>query len=297
MSRLPDFIIIGAMKCATSTLHDQLSLQPGIFMSSPKEPNFFSDDEQYEKGIDWYKSLFAESSPDELCGESSTHYTKLPTYPLTIKRMQEVFATPAKVIYLMRDPVQRLVSQYIHQWTQRVITETIDTAIGTHTELIAYSKYAMQLEPYLATFAAQNILPVFVERLHLQPQKQFERICSFIGFQGSPQWNDDLQASNVSSQRLRSSVIRDAIVDFPPLRFLRRSLVRQALRDRIKCIWTMKDRPEISQANMNMLREIFNADLAILGSWFELDLDCDSFTVIAEQTSPQWKDITLRSVA
>jgi len=41
---LPDFIIIGAMKSATSTLHEQLRLQSGIFMSTPKEPNFFSDE-------------------------------------------------------------------------------------------------------------------------------------------------------------------------------------------------------------------------------------------------------------
>ncbi len=297
MNRLPDFIIIGAMKCATSTLHEQLSQQPGNFMSMPKEPNFFSDDSEYDKGINWYKSLFSESSQDDLCGESSTHYTKLPTYPQTVKRMSEIFTKPVKFIYLMRDPVQRLVSQYIHEWTQREISEPIDIAIEKHNELISYSQYAMQLEPYLAAFGAQNILPVFIERLHLQPQEQFERICKFIGYKGMPQWNEKLESRNVSKQRLRKSAIRDAIIDYPPLRVLRRSIIPQALRDRIKCIWTMKDRPEISPASINKLHEIFNADLAILGSLFELDLNCDTFTAIAEQTSPQWKDIKLRSVA
>ena len=84
MNKLPDFVIIGAMKCATSSLHDQLAQQPGIFMSELKEPNFFSNDEQYAKGIDWYLSNFRDAYPDELLGESSTHYTKLPTYPNTI---------------------------------------------------------------------------------------------------------------------------------------------------------------------------------------------------------------------
>ena len=63
MSRLPDFIVMGAMKCATSTLHEQLAAQPGFFMSKPKEPNFFSDDEIYARGLDWYRSLFAGSGP------------------------------------------------------------------------------------------------------------------------------------------------------------------------------------------------------------------------------------------
>ena len=54
----PDFIVIGAMKSATTTLHEQLARQPRLFMSRPKEPNFFSDDAMYARGWDWYSSLF-----------------------------------------------------------------------------------------------------------------------------------------------------------------------------------------------------------------------------------------------
>ena len=111
----PDFILIGAMKSATSTLHAQLAQQPGIFMSTPKEPNYFSDDQQYALGEDWYDNLFAAAKPGELCGESSTHYTKLPDYPHTIERMKKRLAAP-RLVYVMRHPVDRLVSHYIHQW-------------------------------------------------------------------------------------------------------------------------------------------------------------------------------------
>jgi hypothetical protein len=54
----PDFIIMGAMKSATSTLHTQLAMQPGIFMSTPKEPNYFSDDAEFSRGEQWYADLF-----------------------------------------------------------------------------------------------------------------------------------------------------------------------------------------------------------------------------------------------
>jgi len=76
-TRKPDFIIIGAMKSATSTLHEQLALQPDFFMSTPKEPFYFSDDEVFSRGREWYLNLFSNAEPNQLCGESSTHYTKL----------------------------------------------------------------------------------------------------------------------------------------------------------------------------------------------------------------------------
>jgi hypothetical protein len=108
VTRRPDFIIIGAMKCATSTLHEQLARQPGVFMSIPKEPNFFSDDAQWSRGVDWYTGLFDDAPADALCGESSTHYTKLPTHPDTVDRMRRFLSAGTRFIYVMRHPVDRL---------------------------------------------------------------------------------------------------------------------------------------------------------------------------------------------
>ena len=116
----PDFIVVGAMKSATTTLHEQLARQPGVFMSSPKEPNFFSDDAIYARGWGWYSSLFGEAGPGVVRGESSTHYTKLPTFPRTVERM--VHDLPCvKLIYVMRHPIDRLISQYVHELTAGAI--------------------------------------------------------------------------------------------------------------------------------------------------------------------------------
>ena len=103
----PDFMIIGAMKSATSTLHEQLAATPGFFMSRPKEPNFFSDDSQWSRGLDWYAGLFATAPPGALRGESSTHYTKLPTHPHTLERLAASVRT-RRFVYVMRHPVDRL---------------------------------------------------------------------------------------------------------------------------------------------------------------------------------------------
>ena len=100
----PDFIIIGAMKCATSTLHEQLALQPGCFMTSPKEPCFFSDDDVYAQGLDWYGGLFEATPTGARCGESSTHYTKLPTHARTVERMLRTFDRTRSCSHFARPP-------------------------------------------------------------------------------------------------------------------------------------------------------------------------------------------------
>ncbi|HIF55527.1 MAG TPA: sulfotransferase, partial [Methylococcaceae bacterium] len=82
-----------------------------------------------------------------MCGESSTHYTKLPDYPFAVDRMAKSLTSP-KLIYVMRHPVDRLVSHYIHQWTQNIFTCDINAAIDQYEELTAYSCYARQLAPY-----------------------------------------------------------------------------------------------------------------------------------------------------
>ncbi len=160
----PDFIVIGAMKSATTTLHEQLARQPGIFMSRPKEPNFFSDDAIYARGWSWYSALFRPASAADLRGESSTHYTKLPTYPRTVERMVRDLPR-LKLIYVMRHPIDRLVSQYVHEVTAGRIAVGLREALERHPELIDYSRYSMQLQPFLDVYGFADVLPVFFPRL------------------------------------------------------------------------------------------------------------------------------------
>ncbi|MGR3434230.1 MAG: sulfotransferase, partial [Shimia sp.] len=70
----PDFLIIGAMKCGTTTLAAQLGRQDGVFVCDPKEPFYFSDDAVHARGPDWYRGLFAAAAPGDLKGEGSTRY-------------------------------------------------------------------------------------------------------------------------------------------------------------------------------------------------------------------------------
>ena len=289
MSKSPDFIIIGAMKCATSTLHDQLAQQPGIFMSELKEPNFFSNDDIYVQGWEWYASHFEDASPQDLCGESSTHYTKLPTYPDTVERIRQSLPE-VKLIYVMRHPVERLVSQYIHEWSQRVMSEEINTAVDQYPELIEYSRYTVQLQPFFDTFGPDRILPVFFERLATDPQAELERIGRFIGYSGQPTWEDNRDAQNVSTARMRQSLLRDLIVEAPGLRELRRLLIPKSFRLWVRSLWTMKDKPELASEKVERLEKIFDEDLKVLGSWLGMSLSCENFKETVCANSVNWSE-------
>ena len=274
--RLPDFIIIGAMKSATSTLHNQLGAQSSIFMSSPKEPNFFSDDDIYNQGLSWYSGLFSDANGSDICGESSTHNTKLPDYPDTIQRLKAAIPRP-KLIYVMRHPVDRLISHYMHQWSEGVISCDINQAIDRYPELINYSCYGMQITPYLEEFGHKAVLPLFFDDLKKNKDRALNRVGTFIGCTQPLIWIDDLTQDNQSSQRIRRFYGYELLINSRPMAWLRKNLIPQALRNRIKKRLTMQQRPQISDVQREHITEIFDRDLKVVGDWLGIELTCDNF--------------------
>ncbi|MBM9605760.1 sulfotransferase domain-containing protein [Desulfopila inferna] len=289
----PDFILIGAMKCATSTLHEQLSLHESFFMTTPKEPSFFSDIENYDKGSIWYQSFFKKAGHGQVKGESSTNYSKLPNYPETVNRIKS-FCPEIKCIYLMRHPVDRLISHYIHEWSQGNISCDINTAVRHHPELIEYGRYNMQLEPYISTFGFSAILPLFTERLQITPRQELQAIFDFLEIPAKPEWCHDIQ-SNKSSERLKVCAWRDALVNDPTLRFFRRAFIPKSVRRKVRRIWTMTERPMLSDGVLRHVEQIFDEDLELLGRKVGVELNCRNFkqSVTSATSSHSW--ITVRT--
>jgi hypothetical protein len=285
--RLPDFVIIGAMKAATSTLAMQLSQQPGILMATPKEPNFFSDAAIWDRGLDWYRHLFAAAPTGALCGEASTHYTKLPTYPEALPRLRATMPD-VRLIYMMRHPVDRLISHYRHGWLERSMAGPLDAAIDRHVELVDYGRYAMQIAPWLDAFGPADILPVFMEKLIAEPQGELERVCRFLGYERAPLWHAGIAAQNVSTERLRDSAWRDSVIDNRLAAWLRRTLVPRPIRNRIKYIWQMRDRPTIGEAVLARITAAFDEDLQRLGGMLGAPLDCASYNRTVRERTLDW---------
>ena len=271
--RTPDFIIIGAMKSATSTLHKQLSVQPGIFMSTPKEPNFFSDDLIYKRGLDWYKGLFCEADADDICGESSTHYTKLPDYPDTVQRLKEAIPNP-KLIYVMRNPIDRLISHYIHQWSEGVITCDMNNAIDRYPELVNYSCYGMQIDAYVTAFGKEAILLVSFEALKKKPQKVLEEIGQFIGYENEQAltWDFDLGPDNVSKKRVRKFFGFEVLINSSFMTFVRRKCIPKWFRTIVYQRLTMTGRPSISSTQLARIKAVFESDFHYVKGHFKVEV-------------------------
>ena len=289
--KLPDFLIIGAMKCATSTLHDRLAQQSGVFMSEPKEPCFFSDDDVYAKGVDWYADLFVAAETSDLKGESSTHYTKLPTHPRTVERCAELLLPESglKLIYVMRDPIDRVVSQYIHEWTMRLTDAPINRAVDELPILMDYSRYAMQLAPWFEAYGKDRVLPVFFERFTSEPQCELERVAAFLELSQPLRYEEGGDAINASAQRVRTSAWRDRLVENPVLSTLRRSLLPKSWRTWVRSRWAMRARPELSDTLRQRLARELDPDMQKLGEWLGRDITCATWKqAVCEGDAPDW---------
>lgn len=265
---MPDFMIVGAMKCGTSTLQAQLAAQDGVFMTTPKEPNFFSDDDVYARGIDWYRALYDGAGPDDLTGEASTHYTKRPTYPDTLARLQQTGAPLPRILYMIRNPLDRAVSHYIHEWTEARMGKDPVAEFQRHPEIAAYSCYAMQIAPFIAAAGADRVLLTSLEQIKADPDAEFARIARFLGLGAGAAWQHDMAAQNVSANRARRLPLQGLLLDNPVARTLRQTLVPKSLRTRIRARLTLQERPALPPTLIAELQDRFMEDRVLLARQF-----------------------------
>ena len=231
----PDFVIIGAMKCGTTTLAAQLAAQPGIFVTTPKEPAFFSHDDIYSQGLNWYSELYRMAQPGDIKGEASTEYTKLPTYPDAVERLF-AYAPDAKLIYITRDPVDRVISHYMHWWRDGKVSNDMDRAVRENPEFIEYSKYDAQLQPWIDRFGEPAILRLTMEDMAENPQAVLQQAAAHIGYQGEVHWRDDMDRMNPGVGHIRSFPLKRLLVDNPLMEVLRRNLVPKSWRLKVRKI-------------------------------------------------------------
>ncbi len=185
-ARLPDFIVIGAMKGGTTTLVEYLRRDPRIFMSRPKEPQFFSRDEKFQRGFDWYGSLFAQADPEQVCGEASTCYSRWPAHGDVAERIAR-HLPEVRLVYVVRHPVDRAYSHYGHVMQERFTADapilSFEEALEELPELVDASLYRTQLERYLRFFPREAILVLSSEDLYRSPEPPLGELQRFLGLQ------------------------------------------------------------------------------------------------------------------
>ena len=175
---LPTLIVIGAQKCGTSALHAYLGAHPEISMSRPKELDFFIAERTWSRGLGWYTRHFDRAYP--VRGESSPNYTAYPTWSGVPRRMAEV-VPEARLIYLVRDPLDRIASQWIHNWSIRRENALPAIALLRRSTYVDRSRYMFQLDQFLACFPREHVLVLDQRALRDDRIETLQQVFGFVG--------------------------------------------------------------------------------------------------------------------
>ncbi|WP_158218561.1 sulfotransferase [Synechococcus sp. 1G10] len=195
---LPHFLVVGAQKAGTSTVHRRLGNHPGIFLPPAKELHYFSLHTDRPWG--WYLRQFEGRGDAQLCGEVTPYYLFHPQAPARIRA-----ALPAvRLVVLLRDPVERTLSQYFHARRHGFETLSLEAALkAEHGRLadaeailqaagsshyshqkhsyVARSRYEQQLDRIEALFPPQQVLVLQSEPLLSGKREPWERLYAFLG--------------------------------------------------------------------------------------------------------------------
>lgn len=191
--RLPDFIIGGAPKCGTTSVHFVLGQSPDVGIPDD-EVHFFDADDPiahpdfvrhgggcYDVDAppsqDWYAARFAPYRNKLLIGEDSTLYLQSEVAPARIART----LPNVKLIFMLRDPVRRAYSQYWHMVTRGRATCDFETAIRRHPPIMLGSTYLPGLRRYRDHFDAGQVRVCLFEDYLADPRAFVADLCTFLG--------------------------------------------------------------------------------------------------------------------
>ena len=186
--RLPDFIIAGATRSGTTALARYLGAHPELWMTPTKEVRFFN--KRYDLGLDWYREHFVDAPADNLVGEATPAYFAI---PVALERMAQTVPR-AKLILSMRNPVDRLWSQYWMRHSNGLESEGFAEIIRREIDLyrdfgpesaevlhLRGSLYGHNLGSVLEFFPREQVHVQIFERMLADPGGEFANTCSFLG--------------------------------------------------------------------------------------------------------------------
>jgi Sulfotransferase family len=205
IGRLPDFLIIGAPKAGTSALHAALTQHPQLFLSGVKEPKYYmcgdSPPPTYKgpgdahSNQEWiwqrqrYMGLFAPARGDVLCGESTPFYL----YNRDARRRIATDIPHARLIAVLRDPVDRLYSNWMHLWVDGLepcedVVEAVsrepsrvDAGWAPFWHYQRLGLYGRQLADLFALFPREQVLLLRYRDLVQEPERTISDVCRFLG--------------------------------------------------------------------------------------------------------------------
>lgn len=280
-----DFFIVGAPKAGTTSLYHYLNEHPEIEMSSKKEPDYFSDRYIHEQGmyygnerietLEKYQALFPNDNTGKKLGEASVSYLFYPNVAENIYK----YNSDAKIIILLRNPVERAFSHYLMDFRLGLVTETFEDIINKkpksnnsdlfYQQYIELSSYSKQVKRYLHVFEKQNVFIIDYIDFKEDTSKVLEELFQFIGV--SPYFKPNVKKKHNTYSMPKNNVIR-VIYSFAMLRKILRLLFPSTLYKRARSIlFKQGKKPVLSQALKLQLNQYFKNDVERLAELLEKD--------------------------
>lgn len=282
MKYRPDFLIIGSMKCGTTSLYDYLQLNSDIFVTDPKELHFFDDNNFSPKNIHQYFEKF--KTTKLIRGSAPQNYTKchLNTHSKVPKRLNEYFPD-LKLIYVIRNPFERIESHFREAQEGGYAPPGSDLNQYLREDLygnhyVMTSRYGYQIQHYLDYFDKSQIMIISSTELLSQRLRTVNKVCEFLG---ATPFNDSTNLSfesNSGIKKKRLNTIGQLIYNKNLDNF--RSLFTRSFRDKVihgKLFAFITREPVERQLIDSDIKEkligVFREDYKILRDNFDIDID------------------------
>lgn len=184
----PTFLGIGGMKCGTTWISECLREHPEVFMSSPKELDYFSTRQYWDRGPEWYLSHFRDAAGYGAIGEFSTSYIRSSQTPpeKMIKRIRDLLGN-VKIIAAVRDPVDRYVSNLKHFMREGRIPQVEPVSLkalreynGKYPSLLQFGLLWDVIDQFRASFGPQNVHVISMEKCASHPEEVLRGLYEFL---------------------------------------------------------------------------------------------------------------------
>ena len=181
VGRLPNFLLIGAMKAGTTSLYHYLQGHPQIYVPPYKAPEFFVAESNLHRGVDWYRKQFSGAGPNAIAvGEASNAYAKYPKFDGVPQRIAD-HIPDVRLIYIVRDPIARILSHYRTRFAEGTEKMPLEDAVFTNPIYLNYSRYAVQVEQYLQHLSRDQLLIITAEALRNDRRNTVRQVYEFLG--------------------------------------------------------------------------------------------------------------------
>jgi len=211
-------LIIGAMKCGTTSLFSYLAQHPQISACSEKEPKFFTNTYKWNRGFEWYQNLWNWNPPEhKIALEASTSYTRIPIRPNAAERISTLREKACfKFIYIVRNPIERIESHYTHGLSQGWAEAKQPISSTISREFIEVSRYTRQIEEYYKRFSSDSILLLDFEDLKTNPLDLLKNICHFLDVDPDYAFQALNKRHNANNQRLKDERLWESMSRIKP---------------------------------------------------------------------------------